>query len=301
MLKLPQYRYAMVEGHRVRYWEAGSGPPVLLIHGLGNSALTWRNSIDALAHRFRVLAIDLPGHGLSDMPRIRYRLPEAVRLVTQFMDALGEESAHLVGNSMGGVIALEVALTHPERVRRLVLVDSVGLGKEIAGFLRLGSVPGVGEYFERPNRRRLKRLVSAMVYDPRFIDDEVVEEMYHYRRRQGAPRELLRLLRTGVSIFGQRRSILRLSQLPALRPPLLVLWGREDRVVPVSHALAAAARPPDARLHIFERCGHWPQVEHAEEFNGVVTAFLGDTIPGASSHAPLHDESAVTNWGPRWS
>ena len=170
---------------------------------------------------------------------------------------------------------MEVALTYPRRVRGLVLVDSVGLGREIVRFLRLGSILGVGEYFERPSLKRIKNLLRSTLYDPGCMEDEVVAEMYRYRKRPGAPQELLRLLRTGVNIFGQRPSILRLDRLPSLRAPLMVLWGRQDQIVPVSHAQAAVARAPNARLHIFDRCGHWPHFEHPAEFVETVDRFWG--------------------------
>ena len=272
-----------VEGHRIRYWEAGSGPPLLLVHGLGNSALTWRSNLEALGERFHAIAVDLPGHGLSDMPRQRFGLSAAARFLGAFMDAIGEPSAYVVGNSMGGVVALELALVEPERVRALVLVDSVGLGKEIALFLRLGSVPGIGEYYERPNQRRIANMCRAMLYDHRFLDDEVVAEMLRYRKRSGAPRALLRFLRTGVNIFGQRPAIDRSASLASLRMPLLVLWGQQDRLVPVTHAQAVSELCPNAQVHIFDRCGHWPQVEHAEEFNRLVASFLSDGAAGRES------------------
>ena len=274
MLALPEDRYVEVGGHRIRYWESGSGPPLILTHGLGNSALTWRSNLEPLGQRFHTFALDLPGHGLSDMPRRRYDLPGAARLLGDFMDAIGERAAYVAGNSMGGVIALELALTDPDRVRALVLVDSVGLGKEIALFLRLGSVPGIGEYFERPSQQQIARLCRTLLYDPGFIDADVVAEMYRYRKRPGAPRALLRLLRTGVNIFGQRPSMQRRAQLAWLKAPLLVVWGRQDRLVPVGHAQAVGDLLPNAQVHILDRCGHWPQVEHAEEFNRLVTAFL---------------------------
>ena len=96
MLTLPPDRYVEVEGYRIRYWEAGSGPPLLFVHGLGNSALTWCSNLEALGERFRAIALDLPGHGLSDMPRQRFGLPEAARFLAAFMDAIGTPSAYVV-------------------------------------------------------------------------------------------------------------------------------------------------------------------------------------------------------------
>ena len=192
---------------------------------------------------------------------------------------------------MGGVIGLELALVEPGRVRALVLVDSVGLGKEIVLFLRLGSIPGIGEYFERPSRRRIANLCRFLLYDPRSVEDDVVEEMFRYRKRPGAPRALLRFLRVGVNIFGQRSAIDRSADLTSLKMPLLVVWGRQDLLVPVAHALAVREARPDAEVRIFDRCGHWPQVEHAEEFNHLLATFLPD---GTSSREPPPAASDVS-------
>ncbi len=299
-----------VEGQRIRYWESGSGPLLLVLHGLGNSVLTWRSNIEALSQRFRTVALDLPGHGLSDMPVQRFDLSGATRFLMAFMEAIGGGPAYVVGNSMGGIIALELALKAPERVRKLVLVDSVGLGKEIAWFLRLGSVPGIGEYYERPSPQRITNLCRTMVYDRRFVEEDVVAEMYRYRKRPGAPRALLQFLRVGVGLFGQRRAIGRREELSSLRMPLMVVWGRQDKLVPAAHAEAVLEAVPDARVHIFDECGHWPQVEHAEQFNSLVAEFLseaegrvdgagpeaqvpeGDIPPRVSGGSPLEDAAS---------
>lgn len=279
-------RYVEVEGHRVRYVETGSGPPLLLVHGLGNSIQTWRKNLDVLGHKFRVIALDLPGHGLSDPPRSRFDLPASTRFLSQFMDCVGIESAHIAGNSMGGIVALELALRQPRRVRSLTLVDSAGLGREIARFLRLGSVPGIGELFDRPSYKRAVKINRWLVYDPACIEDEAVRLWHEYKKRPGATAATLRFLRVGVTLFGQRRRIRRLERLNEIDVPVMVLWGREDPLVPVSHALAAKEAAPKLRLHVFEQCGHWPQVEHPREFNETLTAFIQEVESARAASDP---------------
>ncbi|MEE9284685.1 MAG: alpha/beta fold hydrolase [Dehalococcoidia bacterium] len=287
-MNLPEDRYTSVDGHRLRYWDEGSGPPLLLLHGLGNSTLVWHQAMAGLAQRFRVVAVDLPGHGYSDMPRGHFPLSEAAGLVALFMRQVGAERFHVAGNSMGGVIALELGLGYPQRVTGLVLVDSAGLGRSIAWILRILSLPGIGEYLDRPSPKQVRQLLRTILYDPGLISDALVDEMYRQRSRPGAAKWLLRFLRTGVNVAGQRRSIQRQDQLHRLRPPLLILWGRQDRIVPVAHAHAAAARQPAARLHVFDRCGHWPQMEHTDEFIRVVSNFLHAAEgPARSSPAPM--------------
>ncbi len=287
-MELPPDQYATVDGHRLRYWESGSGAPLLLLHGLGNSALVWHKCMSALARKFRVFALDLPGHGLSDMPRVRYGLGDAARLAVAFMAGHGVDRFHVAGNSMGGNIATELALEHADRLGGVVLVDPAGLGKRIAWFLRLASVPGVGEYFERPSIERTRRLVRSMLYDPRHADEELVAEMYRYRQRPGSPRVILRLLRYGVDALGQRATIRRDRRLASISSPLLVLWGRQDRVVPVEQAFDAARSVAGASVVVFERCGHWPQIEYPDDFARIVTEFLGDaSFPEATPRSTV--------------
>lgn len=283
-MRLPDDRYVVVDSHRVRYWDAGSGPGLLLLHGLGSSALVWHRSMAGLSEWGRVIALDLPGHGLSDMPRQNFRLPEAAAFVARFMQGLCEGPFVVVGNSVGGAIAMEVALSFPDQVRAVVLVDSAGLGREIAWWLRLLSIPGIGEYIERPSPQRMCRIVQALVYDPSGVEDEFLLEMYRYRARPEASRWLLRFLRTGVSVWGQRPQVQRLDRLSHLGTPVLILWGRQDRLVPVAHAVRAAARCRRAALEVFDRCGHWPQLEHPEQFVDAVTRFLCQHV--ASGNPP---------------
>ena len=276
-MNLPPDNYATIEGHRLRYWDTGQGQPLLLLHGLANSSLVWHKVLPALAQRHRVLSLDLPGHGLSDMPQRRYTLTQAAQFVDAFMQSCNASRYHIAGNSMGGGIALEAGLRYPDRVASVTLVGSVGLGRGIAGFLRVGSLPFVGDRFQRPTIVRIRRLIRAVTYDPSTVPEDMVQEMLRYRQRPGAYAAMLLLLRTGVTLFGQKSSVMRLRQLPALRPPLLLLWGAQDRIVPVAHAQAAKARLPSATLRIFDRCGHWPQIEHAGDFAAGMLGFLGAT------------------------
>lgn len=274
-ITLPPDQFITVNGLRIRYVEAGSGTPLLLLHGLGNSSLVWHKVIAPLAQHARVLAIDLPGHGFSDIPTKRYTTADAAAFLSGFMDALRLDRATIVGNSLGGSVAMETALVHPQRVSGLVLVDSAGLGREIAWFLRFGSIKRLGEYFERPTLKHMQAMARALMYDPSKIDQELLLDMARFRGRPGATPFMLELLRYGVTPFGQRRHIQRTHLLHTLTSPLLVLWGKQDRLFPAWHGeRAARSRPPHSSLHLFEHCGHWPELEHPAEFTTVVAAFL---------------------------
>ena len=277
-MDLPPDRYTTVQGHRVRYWEEGNGPPVVLVHGLANSVLTWRKNMEALGRDCRVIALDLPGHGLSDMPNIRFDLPTGAAFLGAFLDDVGVDRAHLAGNSMGGAVALELALAQPERVASLTLADSAGLGREISALLRLGSLPILGEYARRPTLKGVRNLVRWMVHDPSLVDEEELLLRLSYLKRKGSAQALLRYLRTGVGLFGQRPATRRDARLAALSLPTLIVWGAQDPLFPLRQAERAAAAIAGAKLHVFDACGHWPQYEHPGEFNRLLGEFVGSVV-----------------------
>ena len=271
---LPPDRYVTVEGHRVRYWEEGAGPAIVLIHGLANSVITWRKNVEALGRGFRVVALDLPGHGLSDMPKVRFDLPTGAAFVASFLDELGVDRGHLVGNSMGGAVALELALARPERVASLTLADSAGLGREISLVLRLGSLPLLGEYARRPTLKGVRNLVRWLVHDPNLVEEDELPLRLSYLQREGSAQALLRFLRTGVGLFGQRPATRRDASLTSLSMPTLIVWGAQDPLFPTAQAEQAARAIPGAKLHLFDRCGHWPQYEHPGDFNRLLGDFV---------------------------
>ena len=274
-LTLPgEERYAQVLGEPVRYFRAGSGPPVVLLHGLGEAALVWFRNIPPLSEAFTVYAPDLLGHGRSGRPPRPYGPQAAAAFVLGFLDALGVPSAHLVGNSLGGLLALLTALEHPDRVRSLVLEDSAGLGREVAGFLRGMVLPGIGEALARPSRKRLRRLLRILLYGPSTVPGPFLEGLYQERARPGNARVMLQLLRAGTSFRGVKGAYVFRDRLSSLTTPTLVLWGRQDPIFPVAHGLEAARRLSRGQVHIFEECGHWPHFERWEEFNRLVAEFF---------------------------
>lgn len=271
-----EHRSILVHGIRTHYLAAGEGPPVVLIHGVGSSVVAWRENIVPLAERFRVFAIDLPGHGDSDKPRMDYSLRAASQYMTGLLDALGLERAHVVGESLGGLIALRFALDHPERVARSVGVGPAGLGRDLAWIIRWISVPIVGEVIVHPTSSRVKHLLKRVMHRSQPTDQELVREVYRARASPGAERALIKMVRWGVTPFGLRRRALLLPELPRLKPPLLLVWGANDSISPVRHAYRAQRLAPSVRLVVFPECGHWVQMERAAEFNRLVMDFLAD-------------------------
>ena len=178
MISPGQHRYIDVDGVRTHYVVAGQGPPVVFIHGLGASMVAWRENIVPLSERLSVYALDLAGHGDSEKPNVEYSISFGVRYMLHFLDALDLQQVALVGNSMGGTLALATALEHAERVNRLVLVDTASLGREVAFYLRVASLPMVGELFNRPwfgiNRKALRSVFNDMQFITKDLQEELV-------------------------------------------------------------------------------------------------------------------------------
>ncbi|MBI3744571.1 MAG: alpha/beta fold hydrolase, partial [Chloroflexi bacterium] len=275
-----------VDGHRVHYWDIGQGSPLLLIHGLGISALTWHRVLRGLAQGHRVVALDLVGHGLSGMPRRDFDIWAGAEFVAHFAEQVQAQSAVWVGSSMGGLLSIAAALRYPTIASGLVLVDSAGLGREIALWLRGMTIPGLGEWFDKPKPDRIKGMLRSLLYDPSFATDEWVEAIVAQRATHTGPNAMLRFLRTGVNIFGQKRSIQLQGRLDEIRPPILVLWGRHDPLLPVKHAEGVGRRNTTLRVHIFDHCGHWPQIEQADAFTRLVSEFAERVALSASATAP---------------
>ena len=264
-------RFETVDGVRLRYVRAGTGPAVVLMHGFASSIVTWKDVLPLLARGHDVVALDFPGFGGSE---IRDGLPPSAypQLVVELMDRLGLSRASLVGNSLGGGVAAAVAATHPERVDRLVLVDSVGYNlaaKDRPALLRAaGWKPGARLIEALPLRRALVREALRQVfYDDRMVTDDRVEEYVAPLMRPGAVAAAQSLLAGGDDMGLP-------GVLARVRVPTLVLWGREDAWVPVAQADRFLAAIPGSRKVVLESCGHMPQEERPAEVARLLEEFL---------------------------
>lgn len=268
--------YTVIDGLEVRYWDVGEGSPVVLIHGLGGTVETWLPNVDALARRHRVLALDLPGFGRSGRQRLIYSPGSATGFVAGFLDHLGAGRASIVGNSMGGLVALQLAVDQPWRVERLVLVGSAGLGREVGRLLRLASVPWLGRYLlsRLTPEELVVGTVNSVVSNPQSIPRDLIERWIDITSQPGMLDSILQATRAGLTILGQRRRIVLRDRLAELRVPTLLIWGSEDPVIPVAHAYAAHRLLPGSQIHVFEGCRHCPQLERPVEFNELVLRFL---------------------------
>ncbi|BCL17838.1 alpha/beta fold hydrolase [Micromonospora sagamiensis] len=265
-----------VAGRRVRYRVDGSGPPVVLLHGIGRSLEDWAEQHDLLRARFRVHSLDLPGYGRSAPLPVPHTLPALADAVAQFCDEVGITGpAHLAGNSLGGAVAMQLAVRDPARVASLVLVNSAGFGREVALALRILAIRPLGWMLLRPSHLAARRVTRSLFHDPTHVTEARVAHALALAREPHAARVMLETLRSLGGVRGvhpQWRTAL-LDAVAVLPVPVLVTWGDRDLILPVTHLAAARARLPHARTHLFRGCGHLPQVECAEEFSRVVTDF----------------------------
>lgn len=274
---------------RVHHTQGGRGTPVLFIHGLGSSGyLEWRFNLEPAAVHHRIYAPDLPGFGRSEKPRARYGIPYFTRFIDSYMEDRGLRSAAVVGASLGGRVALELALKYPQRVSKLVLVNSLGLGRPTMRLTYgLITLPRVGETVMKVTRNALNWVPSAMIrrvagryagassdlsrtMDDRYLDN--LRELYGAEGYHNAYLATVRSLVKPSALFGNDYDVS--GRLKEIKVPLQLIWGADDPLFPVSYATHAHTVVDHSRLAVIEGAGHTPQAERPEEFNRVLLNFL---------------------------
>lgn len=273
-------KYVTVGKIKTRYWSHGNkGNKVLLIHGIGGSVETdWTYNFKALAARNQIYGLDLVGFGLTDKPKFSYSLEGAAKFIEGFMEALEMDRASLVGVSLGGGIAMQCAIQLPDRVDKLVLVDCVGLGREIHSVFKVLSIPLLGELLLQPSLKSSERTWKTIVYDTSIVTDETITRDYELSKLPGFKKAFLKTVRSGCGVRGLHSRIYNtlLHGLSSRKGPTLIVWGKQDPILPVAHAYVARDKIPFSQLHIFDNCGHYPQYEHPKEFNEIVNDFLSE-------------------------
>jgi 2-hydroxymuconate-semialdehyde hydrolase len=257
-------------GIRTNVHDVGRGEPVLLLHGSGPGVTAWANwrlTIPALAERFRVVAPDVVGFGFTERPAdFAFDLDSWTAHVVGLLDALDIESAHVVGNSFGGGLALSLAVRHPDRVRRLVLMGSVGTAMPLT--------PGLDAVWGyQPSLENMRALLDLFAFDRSLVTDDIARMRYEASMRPGVQEAFAALFpeprQAALDALSQTEADLR-----ALPHRTLVVHGREDRVIDPAASVRLFELIPRAELHMFGRCGHWTQIEHADRFASLVADFL---------------------------
>ena len=273
-----------IDGLPIRYLSAGEGPPLVLLHGAGDNSLDWRWVLPALARKHRVYAPDLPGSPDSARPAADYSPAFFERFVAAFVDALGIGRATFVGNSLGGLIALRLALSEPARVTALVLVDNAGLGRAVNPAFTSVNVPGPFEaaipFWRTPvgaYQRAWGRTALLFAHPPGSVPRQWLAEQCRLALLSGYLEAHVSVLRALVSPLGQREVLV--DRLPSLKIPTLVVWGARDRVFPESQAREAVAHLPEGSLAVIPDCGHMPHVECPDRFLAALGEFLGGRAP----------------------
>ncbi|MGC4892736.1 alpha/beta fold hydrolase [Micromonospora sp. DT31] len=270
---LPPADERTVDGRRMRCRISGDGPPVLLLHGIGRTLDDFAALHPALARDHRVLAVDLPGHGGSAPLDGPHTLPALAEAVARFLDVAGVTGpAHLVGNSLGGAVAMRLAADAPHRAASLALLNSAGFGREVTVALRLLAVRPLARMLLRPHPAVARRTERAIFFDPAYVTDERVATALALARQPHASRvmrELVASLGTWRGVRPQWRAEL-LDAVAALDLPTLVVWGDRDLILPAAHLAYARARLPKARSHLFRDTGHMPQIERTAEVQALL-------------------------------
>lgn len=271
--------YAEVNGVRVHYHDVGQGPALVMIHGSGPGATGWANyseNMHVLAEHFRVICLDLPGFGRSGAKPKGSAMPgwyaETVRCL---LDFLAIEKACFIGNSFGGAVSLKLALEHPKYVDRLVLMGSAG-SMPVFSVAPTEAVKELLYFYdgEGPSLERMHRFGQHFVYDPNRISSC----MWERRLETALTPEIMANPPMRPDPSAPREELWRDARLTKLPHEVLIIWGREDKVMPLDMAFPLLKQIPRARLLVMPQCGHWVQWEHAQEFNETVTHFLMRSI-----------------------
>jgi len=265
-------RYVQLSKLRLHYNEIGQGPPLICIHGGGPGANSWSNfvtNIGAFAPHYRLVLVDLPRFGKSDKVAIDGPpLTFMAAVLKEFMDALGIAKAPIIGNSYGGQVALKLAIDYSDRVSSLTLIGSAPVVQSLFSPMPVEGVKLIGSYYRGaggPTLAKMRQILSTLVFDQSLITDELVRERYE----ASIDPETVKINMEP----GTRQDLT--AELGKVKAPTLVIWGMDDRAGALDVGLLMTRFIPDAQMHIFTRCGHWAQVERADEFNELVLNFLG--------------------------
>lgn len=273
-------QYVETESGKIHLHAAGEGHPVVMLHGSGPGATGWSNfrpNLDFLAQRFRVIAPDMPGWGKSDP--VSYEERDHVTDTIRLLDALGIEKAALVGNSMGGATSLKVAGRYPDRVSHVV---TMGSGAPGARLFTPGGGPSEGlkvlhEGYRNPSVDNMRALCRIMAYDPGFASEELITQRY-----EACAARPDHITNFAAGLGRPRRGESTLADIAAIKAPALIIHGRDDRVVHFEASLRLVSTIENSRLVLFNRCGHWAQLEHAAEFNRLVGDFIANVAAEAN-------------------
>jgi pimeloyl-ACP methyl ester carboxylesterase len=280
----PELQHVVIHGHRRAFVKTGSGPALLLLHGLGCDHSTWQPVIESLSRSFTVIAPDLLGHGESDKPRADYSIGGYANGMRDLLTLLGVDRVTVVGHSLGGGVAMQFAYQFPERTERLVLVAPGGFGPEVTPAIRVITTPGFQQVMGvlalpgllQVTTRSLRVLAATRI--PQLRDLAEVADIYESFADPRARAAIRHVVRAVVDWKGQVITMADRAYLTEAMP-ICVVWGADDQVIPVAHAANAAALAPGARVEVMPNAGHFPHKDHPQRFVRIVRDFVRTTQP----------------------
>jgi pimeloyl-ACP methyl ester carboxylesterase len=281
-----EVQHITIHGHQRAYVMLGEGPALLLLHGLGCDHTTWEPVIRSLAKKYTVIAPDLLGHGASAKPRADYSVGGYANGMRDLLTVLNVDKVTVVGHSLGGGVAMQFAYQFPERTERMILVAPGGLGPEVTPMIRAVSLPGFKfamamltvpgvRHLGMAGMRALSRTGMALTHD---LDE--VAEIYDSFKDPGARAAISHVVRAVVDVRGQIVTMVDRAYLTQ-EMPMLVVWGTEDKVIPVEHADRVMVIAPGAHVEVLGNSGHFPHKDHPERFVKIVNDFIRSTRPAA--------------------
>jgi 2-hydroxy-6-oxonona-2,4-dienedioate hydrolase len=270
---VPSARDVVAGSFSLRYHTAGTGEPVILVHGAGNGTTalsTFSGSLGVLSERFHVLAPDMPGWGES--VAVEFSAADQLAALVGFLDAVGVEQATVVGHSLGGARALDLAAAYPERVSSLILIAAPAPGADLFASPPTEGGRAVFQAYLEPTPENITAALTAICYDPALVTPELVARLSESASAhpEHAANFLTGMARSGGALFAAENPAAAVARIAA---PTLVVHGRNDRVVQYESALRLVSTIADSRLLLLNRCGHWPHVEHAREVNSAIVSF----------------------------
>jgi len=299
-----EVQFRTIHGYRRAFVYTGKGPPLLLIHGIGDSSETWREIIPVLAREYTVVAPDLLGHGLSDKPRADYSVAAYANAMRDLISVLGIERVSVIGHSLGGGVAMQFAYQYPDRCQRLALVSSGGVSRDVNALLRAASLPGAELVLPMLGWPVTRVAVHAVFMALAHLESDLGHDAEDLLRvfeslpDSGARLAFVRTLRAVVDRRGQVITMLDRCYLTRGMPTLLI-WGRRDAVIPYRHACLAHAAMPGSRLETFENAAHFPHHSDPERFVTVLSEFLSTTPEATYSAGEWRELLRAGRAGPR--
>lgn len=278
MLDYAEDKFIDVDGINIRYRYFGTGVETLVfIHGLAASLDYWYKLVPDLAKYYKIVTFDLPGHGHSDKPILDYSTQFYLQFLEKFIKYLQIKNFTLIGHSFGGGIALKFTIMHPESVKKLILLSNTGFSKKIILFFRLLTIPGLRNILTKVSLNKVKKFLLLGAYDESVITKDLIDRMHQIVLQPGFHHMLFSTLKYTITFFGVKRTVYEeiIDKLPSVMVPILLIWGSEDKILPLQWQQQALKRCyATDRVIVLLQCGHLIHIERFTEVKNLIEEFM---------------------------